>query len=70
MCTEGTGTWTLLEGQILHAIALQYTRCSSSHYTDCDSLEAVVQEFGSEIESLDVLQRLQWMLLVHVGRKV
>ena len=62
MCIESTGTWTLLPEQILHAIVLQYTRCLSFHYIDRDSREAVVQELGFEIESLDVLQRLQWML--------
>ena len=55
MCIEGTGTWTLLPGQILHAIVLQYTRCLSSHCTGRDSREVVVQELGFEIESLDVL---------------
>ena len=70
MCIWGTGTWTLLAGQILRAIVLQYTLCLSSHCTDHDFPKVVVQEPGSEIESLDVLQHLQWMLLAHVRRKV
>ncbi len=69
MCIEDTGTWILWAGQIPHAIVLQYTRCLSSHCTDRDSLKVVVQELGSGAESLDVLQRLQWMLLAHVRRK-
>ena len=69
MCIEGTGTWTLRAGQILHAIVLRYTRCLSSHCVDRDSLKEVVQELGFEIENLDALQHLQWMLLGHVGRK-
>lgn len=69
MCTEGTGTWTLLAGQILHAIVLRYTRCLSSHCADRDFPKVVVQELGFEIENLDALQHLQWMLLGHVGRK-
>lgn len=69
MCIEGTGTWTLLAGQILHAIVLRYTRCLSSHCADRDSLEVVVQELGFEFENPDALQHLQWKLLGHVGRR-
>lgn len=69
MCIEGTGIWTLLEGQILHAIGLRCTRCLNSHCIDRDSLKVVAQGLGSEVESLDVLQHLQWLLSAHVERK-